>query len=324
MSLHFHPDGQLNFGYGGVADEAGINTVLGSDENKAPKMIFVPRQRSRINVQGILANIFLPWILFTSVYWVMSGPVHYHSPNWAWCAVFAAFALTTVLHCIARYRKEEDLAPSWYTYTAGAFFMASLSATVFGYYVFFAETEIFGDYLTLNTYAAINPALNVGQTVMDSGRIYFAHDVVLDFQKTAGFKHHDVYCVVPISHQTDGRMDKLQTYDFWAVGTNCCEEPRKFHCGKNVMDPRIRSGLRMIEEDKAPFYRLAVQQAEAAYGITAAHPVFFYWTQDPLKDIYVHRERLLRYFLIGTFVFFISNFVGVMTATFAFAKMGRF
>lgn len=45
-----------------------------------------------------------------------------------------------------------------------------------------------------------------------------------------------------------------------------------------------------MDEDQHHFYQLAVQQAEAAYGITAAHPVFFHWTQDPLKDIQMYMQ----------------------------------
>lgn len=322
MSRHFHPGGHLNYG---ICDEDGSNTLLGGDgDGKEPKMIFVPRQRSRINVKGILANIFLPSLLFTTVYWVMCFKVHYDNPNLTWFVVFAAFCISALTACTAYSRKENGEDPSWYTYAAGACFTATIAATVFGYYVFFTETIKFGDYLTLNTYAAINPAVNVGQTVMDSGRVYFSHGVALDFKKTAGFKHGDTYCVVPIGHTTRGEMDKLATYDFWAVGVNCCEEPRKFHCGANVMNPQIRSGLRLMNPDQLPFFRLAVQQAEAAYGITAAHPVFYHWTQDPLMEIYKHKAQAVRFFVIGTFVFFISNFVCVITSVFAFAKLGRF
>jgi len=315
---HFSPGGHLD--YGGLTDEGGGNNVIeGADKLVKQKMIFVPRERQRINCMGIVAAIFWPWVLFTFLYGVMSSWVHYFNPNLAWFCVFASLGITAYLAIKARVRKEDDEAPSWYTYNAGACFIGTIVATVFGNALFFEETNLYYDYLTLNTYAAINPAHESGQMVMDSGRVYFANHVHLDMQKTAGFKHGDVYCVVPITHGND----QLPNYDFWAVGVNCCEGPRKFHCGADYNNWRARSGLRLMDDDQRPFFQLAVQQAEAAYGITAAHPVFFHWSQDPLKEIHMQLHRGIRYFMIGSFVFFISNFVLVMSAVFSFAKMGR-
>lgn len=288
-------------------------------------MIFVPKQRSRVNVMGIIANLFLPWLLFTAVYFVMAFRMHYNNPNLAWSCVLAAFLLCAWMAGIAYSRKQNDADPSWYTYSAGAMFVGTIMAAVFGNAIFFAETEKYFDYLTLNTYAAVNPAHDTGQMVMDSGRVYFSHGVHLDIQRTAGFKHGDTYCVVPIapSEISGGAGGTLRNYDFWAVGVNCCDNPRKFHCGADFGNERARSGLRLMNEEQRPFFQLAVQQAEAAYDITAAHPIFFHWSQDPLKEIHVHLATAIRYFVIGSFLCFIVNFVFVMSATFAFVKMGR-
>jgi len=314
MRDHFHPGGHINYG----TEELESDNVLDGLDEADKKALFVPQQRSRINLLGILVNIFCPWILTTAVYWVMAGKLHYTSPNLAWLIVLSAFALVAFLAVTARIRKQNDQ-PSWFTYCTGSCLVGVILATVCGNLIFTTEINMYYDYLNLNTYSAVNPAHETGQMVMDAGIVYFGHGVHLDTKKTAGFKHGDTYCVVPITHDDE----KLPSYDFWAVGVNCCDNPRKFHCGRHYDNFRARSGLRLMNEEQRPFFRLAVQQAEAAYGITAAHPVFFYWAQDPLHDVNLHFQRAVRYFIIGSSTFFVSNVIGVISATFAFAKMGR-
>merc|ERR1719254_368339 len=69
---------------------------------------------------------------------------------------------------------------------------------------------------------------------------------------------------------------RLLSYDFWAVGTNCCGEPPNddFECGE-YSNPLARAGLRVLAgESENDLYMSAVKQAEANYGIRAANPLF--------------------------------------------------
>jgi hypothetical protein len=74
------------------------------------------------------------------------------------------------------------------------------------------------------------------------------------------------------------------TYDWWAVGVNCCDgnTAADFKCGE-VNDPRSRSGMRLLSDTTRPFYLLAVQEWSATYGLPVKHPLFFTWVKDPLE-----------------------------------------
>jgi len=313
----------MSFAYGGVGGAAPISAYGGAfsrvPEDMVKKVVFIPSRRVRVNALAICMNILCPWLLFTSLLWVMIFDTHYSSPHLAWFAVMSAFGLSAVMAGLAYNRRQQlNGDPAWYTYAAGAFFAAALVAAVFGDWVFQHKMNSYYDFETLNTYSGVNPMRTKGQMVMDSGRVYFSMYTHLDQKKTMAFKHVDNYCVVPIT----AGDEKLPNYDFWAVGTNCCGgSTGEFHCGRDWDNFRARSGLRLMDETQSPFYRLAVQQAEAAYGISASHPVFYHWVQDPVAEIHHEMAFGHKAFVIAAFTHFIANFCAVIYATFAFAKM---
>lgn len=316
----------MSLPYGAVDHEAmarandGTGAFRGAQKEVPKRAVFIPHRRVRVNALAIVVNIICPWLLCTALLWVMIFETHYMYPTMAWFAVFSGFGLSAVAALLAYNRKyncaESD--PMWYTYASIAFFAAALFAAAFGNWVFNNTMNNYYDFMTLNTYSGVNPQRMKGQMVMDAGRAYFSTGSHLDQKKTAAFKHGDEYCVVPIAVGEE----KMPNYDFWAVGVNCCGAPgQNFHCGPDWDNFKARSGFREMDLEKSSFYRLAVQQAEAAYGITANHPVFFQWSQDPLKEIHKDLEFGVKLFVIGTFTHFIANFVAVVYAVFAFAKM---
>lgn len=95
------------------------------------------------------------------------------------------------------------------------------------------------DIENLNTYPSINPAQEKGQQYMDAGRVYFADGTHLDKDFAHAFMNLDLYCVAPIVNGDD----PLETYDFWAVGINCCSGVSPdFRCGE-FNNPHARAGL---------------------------------------------------------------------------------
>jgi len=291
---------------------------------------FAPGKRRKINALAVCVNIFLPWFLFSALYGMMSFKIHYEHPALVWVVYALGFivpVVTGVLALIAK-RREMDL-PMWYTFSALTFTLAVIFAGVFGDLNFWYNMEPFYDLMNLNTYPAVDPANWQGQQLMDSGRVYFASGTILDTQRAMAFKNHDLYCVAPIVNKNN--CDKLPTYDFWAVGVNCCngDTPTNegwyrsdFKCGE-YNNPNARSGLRLMKEEQRPFFRLAVQQAEAAYNLKASHPIFFYWMQDPVDAVHAYRNDGFKYYLWGIFAHFGFNLFCVVCAVIAFSKIGQ-
>jgi len=287
---------------------------------KGTNSIFTPGKRRRMNLVAICLNIFLPWFLFSALYAVLSFSFHYQHPTWAWFIVGLGFLMVLMCGLLAYRTKKRDRDPMWYTFATLALFLAALLASIFGDMNFWYNMQPFYDIENLNTYPSVNPAREKGQQLMDAGRVYFSDGTGLDMKKAMGFKNLDLYCVCPIVHGEE----QLASYDFWAVGLNCCSGVSSdFRCGE-FNNPHARSGLRLMRDDQRPFFRLAVQQAEAAYNIKATHPLFFYWMQDPVAEMNSYRDDGFKYYLLGIFTHFAFNLFCVVCAVVGFSKIGRY
>jgi hypothetical protein len=293
---------------------------FGANGGGAKGEIFTPGKRRRMNLVAICANILVPWILFCVIYAIMSFNIHYQRPTLAWMFVALGFVLVAVAGFLAYRTKQRGSDPMWYTFATIAMLVAVIMATICGDMNFWYNMQPFFDIENLNTYPSVNPAREKGQQLMDAGRVYFAEGTVLDMRKAMGFKNLDLYCVAPI---VNGQQ-QLASYDFWAVGINCCSGVSSdFRCGE-FNNPQARSGLRLMRDDQRPFFRLAVQQAEAAYNLKATHPLFFYWMQDPVAAMNLYRDDGFKYYLLGIFTHFAFNLFCVVCATVGFSKIGRY
>jgi hypothetical protein len=278
----------------------------------------MPWRRRRLNGVALCANIFLPWLLFAWIYCQMTFTTHYLYPHRAHGSVIAGFAISFIMLFLADRAKRCDADPMWYTYAGLACLIGTILAGCFGDLNYSYNMQPYYDMDNLNTYPSVNPAAEKGQALMDAGRAYFVDGAGIDTKKSLGFKNEHLYCVAPITYGNH----QLASYDFWAVGVNCCSGTSSdFRCGE-YNNPHARAGLRLLREDQRPFFKLAVQMAEAAYNIKSTHPLFFYWLQDPVAELNTYRDDGHKYFLIGVASYFFFNAFCVTCAVWGFSKIG--
>lgn len=282
--------------------------------------IFMPGKRRRMNMVAICTNLFLPWFLFCGIYSLMSFNIHYASPGVAKGSVIAGLGIAAMAGFLGYRAKQNDADPVWYNFAGIASLVAAVTAGICGDMNYWYHMHPFYDLENLNTYPSVSPMREKGQQVMDAGRVYFAEGTNLDMRKTIAFKNNDLYCVAPITHG----KEQPASYDFWAVGINCCSGVSSdFRCGE-FNNPHARAGLRLMRDEQRPFFRLAVQQAEAAYNIKASHPLFFYWLQDPIAEMNSYRDDGFKFFLLGIFAHFTFNAFCVACSVIGFSKIGRY
>lgn len=286
----------------------------------ADQSIFMPGKRRRMNLLAICTNLFVPWFVFCGIFALMSFNVHYSSPAVAKASVAMGFVCAIIAAFLGYKAKKRDADPMWYNFAALTLLVGTIVSAVCGDLNYWYNMHTFYDLENLNTYPSVSPIREKGQQLMDAGRVYFASGTVLDMKKAIAFKNDDLYCVTPI---TNGK-DALESYDYWAVGINCCSGVSSdFRCGE-FNNPHARAGLRLMRDDQRPFFRLAVQQAEAAYNIKSTHPLFFYWLQDPIAEMNSYRDDGFKYYLLGIFAFFGFQSFCVACAVVGFSKIGRY
>lgn len=281
--------------------------------------------RKRLNCCGILVAIVVPWILFIAVFGLMSFSMRYHFPVPCFLLLALLFVITVggsaLLAYVSQMRKirepDDENEPMWYWFLCVTCLLAIVCGTVAGSINYGSNMRTCYDMENLAMYYDVNPGLYVGQQMVDAGRINFARNTFVDVTKSMGFKDSDMYCVAPIVNQN---MTLNTFHDFWVVGINCCSgKQADFHCtGYN--NPNYYGGLRLMNDAERPFYRLAVQQAEATYKISTRKPLFFVRSTDT-EPYVADLHRLGRnMFAMGIITALVVQCVLVLIGCLAFAK----
>jgi hypothetical protein len=252
-------------------------------QQASARSLLVPGKRRTLNRDGILLAWVGPWLLFTLLLSFSVFRVRYDNPGLADVVQFVGLLVTVVpLYLGIREHEHPTRTPTWYYYLAMACLTSVLAAWILGGYTYMSYMRPFFDWEGLNVYpprphlagVGIDPA-SKGQAVIDAGVIFFGPGTHVDRSKAVAFRNVNQYCVAPIAGP-----NQTGNFDFWAVGKDCCDGvSTQFHCG-DIGDPSARSGLRLLRDIDRPFFRLATQQAEAKFGITALHPIFLTWTSD--------------------------------------------
>lgn len=244
-------------------------------------------KRVRLNWTGIAIAVLTPWMVYNVIFSFLSFETHRTHPYqiyfMAFCVIVAGCAfLMHYLHnqYVSLRDGLADLMSSgheWFFFAGVTLIFGTAAAIVFGNVNYLTTTEPYYDLKELGNYKGVDPTAAGGTRFMDAGIVEFTNDSFIEAGKAIGFKDDSVYCVAPI---TRGKLP-LASYDFFAVGKDCCNGfPGDFKCG-DYLTSTCHHGLRLMQDEDRPYYQLAVQQMEAEFGIKAIHPVFFEWTARP-------------------------------------------
>lgn len=320
-------------GYGGAYGGSPYVGNYGIGSPYVPEMLDeqgpfgVRRPRSNICL-FMTGSVFVPWVIFCVVYGAVSFDLHAHqvAAMHAICAITFVIVLALGVHTFNTFRRWGRQEASWPAFLFVTGLIAWIIGMLAGESNFAVNMRPFYDESSLNFYPSIDPSVAEGQQLMDAGRILFTPESHLDLTKSMGFRNNDMYCAAPIVSGPPNTVGTPSsgTYDFWAVGVNCCAGHASiFQCGE-FNNPNARGGLRLMRDDQRPFFRLAVQQAEALYNIQAKHPIFLTWMQDPMLEVHAYQDNGYSYFLLGVFVYFACQLFLTISAYLAFTKMGMY
>jgi len=272
----------------------------------------------------LLRAVVVPVMVFGVVNYLRAWDMHYSSNTVSvllCILVFVVFTLCTLsidfhvgrlLLCRASLPKPRFRLASFVFVTC---VIAWVAGFALGDYNFHQNVESYYDITSLNKYPAIDPSVYHGQQFMDGGQFEFVAGSHLDLRKSYGFKNGHVYCVAPIvASHLNGSTKNQNNYDFWAVGLDCCSgHTNDYHCGE-YGNPKATKGLRLMRDADRNFYRLAVKEATASYGIEATFPIFMTWMERPEEELQAHYAGGCFNFLNSIVGFTVLQFVLVIFA----------
>lgn len=323
-----------------AAEDEEQGPAYGATSSTMKTSMFIHGRRKRLNGAAICQCIFAPWALYcaasaTCVF------VRNHHPVEAVAILAALLAIVVIVGVYAlRSMFDRDRAPNWYIFLFLAVTAAWCLGVWWGCRTFDLYWTRYNDFLGLQKYVDVDVRKHQSAQLMDAASVAFVPGTVLDQARAMGFREKEQFCVVPIV--VPGTP--VQSYDFWAVGKNCCAENATdvwFHCGE-WNNPGAHSGLRLMEDDERPFYRLAVQQAEAKFSIRSARPIFFHWMEDPMRGgqyglndgyfkasrpvmgISTYKEKCLETYFIGVLCHLLLSVFFVAVASVAFSNSRSF
>jgi len=274
-----------------------------------------------MNVVPMFLNLILPWGAFVIVCGICSSWMMYTQPGAALSIVAFVFGLWALSVVAAVRARKGNPEPTWFSYAALMVGIAVISGTACGLTNYSIYKRPYYAIHDLKTMHHVNAGTMRGQNMMDVGIMHFTEQNQLDGLKSWHFKHGTLYCVAPVV--SNGSAPETQSYDFWAVGQECCSlSSSDFRCGSwGSVD--AHSAIRLLDDEAAPYYRLAVKQAETMYGIVANHPIFFEWTVDPEYEVNAMNKMAFKHFLLMAAVAFVASLFCVVMATCKFSWIGR-
>lgn len=166
--------------------------------------------------------------------------------------------------------------------------LAAASSAFLGRFLWESTFHQYYEIAEFQTYQEVNVDAVPGSQLMDAGIVTFAEGSGLDRTHGGCFVNlGHTYCVAPITYNGElstgiGSGPTFGSYDYFAVGIDCCNCPNQdFRCGE-WFNPMAHGGIRSMDFRSRPFYKLAVDDFAASWQKVATHPLFFEWTDMPV------------------------------------------
>jgi len=272
-----------------------------------------------------------PWAMFSTIFGLLSFSFHYYHDGlcwwmFVWCIFLTMASFGSTYNEFKAAKAKMEPLPAWHMFFSAAMLTGLILGVIFGCCNFYSNVQPYITIIDMKTYAGIDPAKTHGDQLLDAGRVSFSNTSVLDLSKSQGFKNGVTYCVAPIVN-LDNR-EELASYDFWAVGTDCCEsnEP-SFRCGE-YRNGRAHAGIRAVhratiipnrkflgteaETEDTHMFKLAAKQAGARNNFQVLSPQFFEWVEDPIDATSSLHDRALKAYTLGILLFFALQFFSVV------------
>lgn len=273
-----------------------------------------------MNIVPIYMNLFVPWGVFVICCGVTSFHLIYSQPMFAGMLIAFIFIVWLASIYVAIRARKTHPEPTWFTYAAIMLGISIISGTCCGLHTYMHISKRYYRLKDLKILHQVDTGKERGQSIVDAGIVYFAQSNQLDRNKSWHFSHRSLYCVAPIDNNWTRFVLQTKTYDFWAVGKDCCSMiSSNFQCDASEISS-ARSAIRIFDDDDSiPYYRLAVQQTEALYNIVAAHPIFFKWSKDALAEVEGWKLRAINNYLFMVLSSFVVSLLCLIIAAWNFA-----
>lgn len=287
-------------------------------------------KHDRFDHASVSLHSLLPWTYFTSLlgclclYWP-----RYEHPHlamllcWVLSIMFIGNALITVIQAwrgTRAGRVYHDM--HWPIFSLAMLLIAWGVATTLGQKIYWGYVHKYYDLENLQEYASIDPSAVSGKQIQDAGRIYFTPNAYLDRTKAGCYVKGKTYCIAPIVIEGDifAKVPQFGSYDYFAVGVDCCSCPdRDFRCGE-YNNPLAAAGLRYTDDNERIFYNLAVDAWTSTYTTASVNPLFFEWTAHPRQRQIALRDTGIAIYILAIVLGFVSTLTLAIASNFLMAK----
>lgn len=272
----------------GHAGVGGASRLLAATPGVSP--------RKQLNWFAIATALVVPVAFFALSICLMSYKVFYQSPGMAFSLLGIALLVVLVigvgaLQALRTQQKGGER--SWWAFVFVTSLAALVLGSLLGYMNYMVNTKKFYNYISLRKVVDVDPGQWQGQQVLDAGEIDFKSGTRIDRSLNMMYHKSKTWCVAPI---VPGDSSALASYDFWAVGTDCCSSRQgDFSCGPGLYTAMTTgfgapAGLRVMDDAEIAGYKLAVEQAAAAYNIQTGRAIFLQMMKTPYVQIRSYRR----------------------------------